>query len=98
MWFGAKLEWHPFDFNVFTADCFFKRELRQVAKRSDVVRIDLDLQSHGLASTWMRWPFWLPDDFILSRKAGVPSTEYTVRRGISMGEPVQLAVIKIQSF
>jgi hypothetical protein len=43
---GPKLEGHPFDLDVLAPDGVSERKLRQVAERSDVIRVDVDLQRH----------------------------------------------------
>src|SRR5204862_491743 len=57
MWIRPKLERHPFDLNIFSANCFLKRKLREVAKRSDIIRVNLDLdKSAPVRSAAFRTP------------------------------------------
>src|SRR5262249_28871086 len=44
---GPQLERHPLDRDVLPPHGLLQRKLRQVAERSDVIGIHLDLQAHG---------------------------------------------------
>jgi hypothetical protein len=43
---GPQLERPPFDLDVFARDCLRQRKLRQVAIRSDEIRVDADRDGH----------------------------------------------------
>jgi nicotinamide mononucleotide adenylyltransferase len=47
MWLRPKFERHPLDFNVLALDRFSQRKLREVAERSEVIGVDLDLEAHN---------------------------------------------------